>query len=352
MTSFYDEWLQYWDESERERQQARKNIHEEQLDWVETAQDHRAALLVSPETGFRTWGTSTMLGEIPPRSKTGAHSHGEEAIHIVQGSGYSVIEGVRYDWRKGSVLAIPFGAPHQHFNPTEQPVRYLSALTVHLERFVGIHRSVQLEKHGPIGVEPDAPVAPDGYAPDGNRMVLHIEDGKVRENQPTAQDVSQLPHFDPEHPLVVGDGDGMNRMLPIDAHKARVLDFMRSRERARGDMNDFAITSAEISGILTDPPREYGGMHAHMEAHLYILSGSGYSMIGDDEVAWKAGSAIHVPGPQTPHRHVNDCDEPSEMLRVAFGIRYFFEKFATREFPYLYLSVRQGYDAGQASSVT
>ena len=138
MTTFYDDWLRYWDDAERERQQARRNIHEEQLEWVETAQDHRIALLVSPETGFRTWGTSTMLTEIPGRAKSGMHSHGEEAIYVVEGAGYSVIEGTRYDWKKGSTIAVPYGAPHQHFNPNEEPVRLLSAMTIHLERFVGI----------------------------------------------------------------------------------------------------------------------------------------------------------------------------------------------------------------------
>jgi hypothetical protein len=36
------------------------------------------------------------------------------------------------------------------------------------------------------------------------------------------------------------------------------------------------------------------------------------------------------------------------MIRVAFGIRYFFEKMAKEEFPYLYYSFRQGYKPGGA----
>ena len=180
--------------------------------------------------------------------------------------------------------------------------------------------------------------------------MLHIENGTVRQNQPSAK-LEKLPDFDPDNPLVVGDGDGMNRVLPIDAHKAKVLDFMRSKERAKGNMNDFAITSAEISGILTDAPREYGGMHAHMGRSRYILSGSGYSTVGDDKVEVEARH--RHPGARTPdpHRHVNTCDEPSDMVRIAFGIRYFFEKFATREFPYLYLSMREGYKDGLAKTV-
>ena len=64
------------------------------------------------------------------------------------------------------------------------------------------------------------PVSADGMGPEGTRIVLHIENGTVRQNQPSAK-LEKLPDFDPDNPLVVGDGDGMNRVLPIDAHKAK-----------------------------------------------------------------------------------------------------------------------------------
>lgn len=343
MTTFYDKWLESWAESEAERRAARRNIHADELSWVDTEQDHRAALLISPETGFRTWGSTTMLAEIPAGGATGAHKHGEEAIYIVDGTGFSVVEGVRYDWKKGSVLAIPFGAVHQHFNLGDTPARYLSALSVDLERFVGIHRTVQISGRLAEFAAPDVPISPDGFGPEGTRIILHREQGAVRESQATA-DLTALPTFDPDHPLVVGDGDGMNHVIPIESHNAATIDFMRNRLKKRGDLNGFSITSAEISGILINAPHEYGGMHAHMEAHLYILAGEGHSDIAGEKVAWREGSAIQVQGPQTSHRHVNESDIPSEMLRVAFGIRYYFESFATREFPYLYLGVRQGYE--------
>lgn len=109
------------------------------------------------------------------------------------------------------------------------------------------------------------------------------------------------------------------------------------------DLNGFAANSQEISGTLTDPPHEYGGLHAHMEAHIYVLEGEGYSTIDGVDIPWRKGSALHIQGPQTPHRHVNTSDLPSKMLRIAPGIRYFFERFAKDEFPYLYLAPRQAY---------
>jgi quercetin dioxygenase-like cupin family protein len=78
-----------------------------------------------------------------------------------------------------------------------------------------------------------------------------------------------------------------------------------------------------------------------MEAHLYILDGVGHSIVDGESIPWKPGSAFHVPGPQTVHQHVNDGAQETSMLRVAFGIRYFFEAMAKEEFPYLYLAYRQ-----------
>lgn len=340
MANFYDNWLGMWDRSESERQAARRNIHEEELDWVETVQDQRAALLVSPETGFRTWGSTSMIAEIPPGHHTGAHKHGEEAIFIIDGTGYSVIDNVRYDWKKHSAILIPFGAVHQHFNTGTTPVRYLSVLAVHLEYFVGLQRTIQIENWGKTVTEPDVPPSENGLNPDtGHRVVLHREGATVKRHEGDGVPVlpDSVPEFDPEHPLILGDVDGMHS-LPDGFHKSEVLQYMRINK----DINDFHPQEVEISGLLTDGPHEYGGMHAHMEAHLYILQGEGYSLVNGERVPWRAGTCFQVPGPQTPHRHVNESDGPATMVRMAFGVRYFFEKVAKREFPYLYLEPRQG----------
>ena len=116
--------------------------------------------------------------------------------------------------------------------------------------------------------------------------------------------------------------------------------------------NDFEVVSTEISGILVDPPHEFGGKHAHMEAHLFTLAGEGYSEVGERNVPWKKGTAFHVQGPQTPHRHVNTSDEPMQQLRIAFGVRYFFEKLAKREYPYLFLEPGQSFLKARNVNIT
>lgn len=338
MTTFYDEWLGMWDRAEAERKAARKSIDEEELQWVETVQDSRAALVVAPETGFRTWGTVTMVAEIAPHHHTGAHKHGEESILILSGSGFSVIDNVRYDWKRHSLVNVKFGQVHQHFNMSDETVRYLSVMTPHLEHFCGLHRTIQIEPWGRTVTEPNAELSADGMGPEGDRVVLHREGAKVAAGEGDGVPVlpADMPEFDPEHPLVVGDLDGMTS-LPPGFHKSSVIQYMRIGK----DTNDVKMHTTEISGLLIDPPHEYGGMHAHMEAHLYCIRGTGYTLVDGVKVPWKPGTGFHVPGPQTPHRHVNEGDVECELVRIAFGIRYFWERAAKREFPYLYLSPRQ-----------
>lgn len=335
--TFYDEWLGLWDQAEADRASSRRSIHAEELEWVETRQDARIALVIARQTGFRTWGSETMIAEIPPGSHTGGHKHGEEAIYIVDGEGFSVVDGVRYDWRTGSSMAMPFGATHQHFNTGDTPATYLSVMSVALEAFCGLHRTQHFADHGRIDRLPDVEVSPDGLDATGRRIRLYIEDAPDLGGEKAAQaGPVDLPEISEDKPMVVGDLVGMEKLFSV--HKASLLEFMRVGK----DRNDFRVHEQEISGILVDPPYEHGGKHAHMEAHLYILDGEGYSVVGDEKVPWKKGSGLFIPGPQTPHQHVNESGVPSRMVRIASGIRYFFEKAAKDEWPYLYLQIRQG----------
>jgi quercetin dioxygenase-like cupin family protein len=355
--TFYDEWLTAWDTSEAERRAARKVIHEEELDWVRTAQDHRAALLIAPETGFRTMGTLTILAEIPVGWHTGEHKHGEEVSYVIAGSGTSVIDGTRYDWGPGSVLAIPFGARHQHFNTGDEPVRYFSVLSVHLERFAGLHRTVQFEACGPGTDLPGVPVSADGVDSSGRRIALGADgptggpagtpagDGHAGPAETLTADERALLSG---QTLVVGDIDGFHKVMHLHRTQADMRKFMRVGR----DENQFAVHEQEISAILRDPPRAYSGKHAHQEALLYVLDGFGHSVIEGETVPWHPGSALHVQGPQTVHQHFVESPAPSRMLRVSSGLRYFFEPIVKTEWPYLFISPRQAVAEGRAATAS
>ena len=65
------------------------------------------------------------------RKHSGKHRHqGGAVIFVLEGRGYSVVDGVRYDWEAGDLLLLPCkegGVEHQHFNLAEgQPCKWIA----------------------------------------------------------------------------------------------------------------------------------------------------------------------------------------------------------------------------------
>lgn len=341
MQTFYDHWLHYGDHASEERRRARKVIHEEQLEWVSTPQDARVALLVAPETGFRTWGSASLIAEIPAGWQTGEHAHGEEGIYIVDGEGFSIVNGTRYDWAKGSTLWIPFGARHQHINTGPGTARYYSYMAIHLEHFVGLAKLEQFSECGPVRRVPDVPASVTGLDEHIRRIVLRWEDAPRR----LGTEAGAPNRRRGERPL---KADAALRAQGTSNHSL-FIDFMGFADRNRQDFQNMEI---EITGILSDEPGTHGGKHAHMEATLYIIQGEGYSEVDGEKVPWKQGSCVHIQGPQTVHQHFNLGSIPSYQLRCSPGIRtHFFQKIAKERFPYLWFETRGGREVTMAKAI-
>jgi quercetin dioxygenase-like cupin family protein len=68
------------------------------------------------ETPLQHWRVFTH--EI--RTKSGRHRHqGGLVIYVLDGKGYSIVEGERIDWEKGDLVLLPLNpneVEHQHFN--------------------------------------------------------------------------------------------------------------------------------------------------------------------------------------------------------------------------------------------
>jgi quercetin dioxygenase-like cupin family protein len=270
-----------------------------------------------------------LIAEIPVGWHTGEHAHGEEAIHILHGEGFSVVNGTRYDWAKGSTLWMPFGARHQHFNTGPTVARYYSVMAPHLERFLGLHRTEQFSACGPSGSLPAAPRSPTGLDGSGLRIVLRWEEAPRRTGKEDGRSRRRL--LRRLRALALGVLAQNASAVTGPPHHSLYIDFMRHG-------TGFQNREVEISGILSDRPRTHGGKHAHMEAILYILQGEGYSIVDGEKIPWKKGTCLHIQGPQTVHQHFNTSDVDSQMLRAASGIRVkYFQHVAQERFPYLRL---------------
>ena len=75
------------------------------------------------------------------RTASGKHRHqGGLVIYVIDGTGYSVVDGERVDWQKGDLLLLPLrekGVEHQHFNTDpEKPAVWMAFINQYLQDYV------------------------------------------------------------------------------------------------------------------------------------------------------------------------------------------------------------------------
>ena len=83
---------------------------------------------VEPKDGI-TQTFHIHLEEYGPGGKSQKHGHvNEAAFYILDGVGYEIHDGVRYDWKAGDVAIVHNNCVHQHFNA--DPVKPARALVI------------------------------------------------------------------------------------------------------------------------------------------------------------------------------------------------------------------------------
>lgn len=122
--------------------------------------DWRAAL-VDDAVGFHTRLMGMYVQQLPPDCHTETHRHGEAIVYVLSGSGYTIADGKRYDWRQGDCIFVQPGVWHQHFNP--DPKRYSQHLTVNIFPLQNrtIHKVIVEAKNDPPS-EPGRALPDDG----------------------------------------------------------------------------------------------------------------------------------------------------------------------------------------------
>ena len=309
MGDFYSDWLRASARVAAAVERSPVVARGRDVEWISTPQDARAAMLIGDAAGFPTQGTALVVAEIPAGSRTGRHVHGEEAIHILAGTGFSVIGGARYDWKPGTTLHVPYRAEHQHVNTGDVPASYLSALTQDLDFAVKLGRLEQLDERGEGdgGLQHRYPAEESQFAADGRRIALHLEDALDEKARRLAGHA---------HPTRKDKG----------AHRhAGIWILMGGSESPSEETNGFRAKAAAMTNIFEETPHSSSHKHTHTEAMLYVLEGRGYSVIDGKRFDWEQGDAVHVPPRMTEHEHFNDSDARTRTLRIEFGIRYFYE---------------------------
>jgi quercetin dioxygenase-like cupin family protein len=104
-------------------------IHEHDRPWRdekahghEDASPHsRARWMLGPgDDPFLTQSIQSHFVEIDPGGSNGGHGHqNEAAFYIIEGRGYEIHDGKRYDWQQGDLVVVHNDSRHQHFNASQ-----------------------------------------------------------------------------------------------------------------------------------------------------------------------------------------------------------------------------------------
>ena len=189
---------------------------------------------------FLTQTLQVHFVQLPPRSSNHGHGHqNEAAFYILEGNGYEVHDGERYDWATGDLVLVHTDSVHRHFNPYDEQATALVMKAKCAWMYLGL---IQQGRSGPLA---DA----DKY---GERV-----------------DWSQIwtPGVEKRR-KVVKQAETTWETTPLG--KVRVL--------SSPDTTDVRTFSVDVFE-LEIPAGSRSGKRWHMaDEILYVLGGSGYSL--------------------------------------------------------------------------
>ncbi|MEO7743519.1 MAG: cupin domain-containing protein [Usitatibacter sp.] len=101
---------------------------------------------VEPKDGI-TQTFHLHMEEYGPGARSQKHGHvNEAAFYILDGDGYEVHDGIRYDWHAGDVAIVHNNCVHQHFNASStRPARALVIKTKPMYMFMNMLFQHQVE---------------------------------------------------------------------------------------------------------------------------------------------------------------------------------------------------------------
>jgi quercetin dioxygenase-like cupin family protein len=349
---FYGDWLAASERNALDVERSPIVARGRDAVWIETPNEHRIAMLIGNHVGFPTNGTNLCTVVVPVGQHTGRHRHGEEAIHILRGSGFVVVAGRRYDFHDGTTIHIPYMDDHQVFNTGDIDVEYVSASTMDLDLFIKLGRLEQLETKGANGPDVDArfPAEDGQFDVLDRRIALHLEDAPNEADRQRAKKAAQGSagqhdghahahgnasdgghgdHSSHGHESASDDGPkpGERLIKSTNPHRhGAIYNLMGGGESKSELRNGFTALTAAMTQIFEEVPHTSSHCHTHTEAVLYVLEGVGFSEIDGQHYDWEAGDAVQIPPKMTRHEHFNPSDGRTRTLRIEFGIRYFYEQ--------------------------
>lgn len=224
-------------------------------------------------TGWYDFGNTVVgwgLTEILPGCSGPMHRQlCESTMFVLDGTGYTIVNGRKYEWEKGDVLFVPLFAWHQHCNSGKEAARCVRMSTAPLFEFLGVYREETL-------------CPPSSW---------ELAD---RESGPLGKVLIKREQW-------LAEGCWKQGRI--------------GQRFALFDFNYRIPTSPKRVACRIEPGRKHDEMHRHAsEAQIFIYQGSGFSTLNHVRVDWEAGDVIRPPL-YAWHQHTNTGAVPVIWLK-------------------------------------
>lgn len=251
-------------------------------------QSHTAWMLGPGDDPFLTQTLQVHFVELEPGGANHGHGHQNEAcFYILEGKGYEIHDGVRYDWEQDDFAIVHTDCVHKHYN-ADPDVRALALVMKAKCTWMAMGMWQQGRS---------APFTAEGYGPRQDWSKLWTPGATQKKKVVKKSDT----HWEDTR-------DGHVRIIS-------------SSDRTDVRTNSVDVYQQEIA------PGGASAKHWHMaDEAVYVMKGRGHSLHWDVEAEiadkyyarvqekpsrWEfnAGDLAYVPQ-NTVHQHVNDGDEP------------------------------------------
>jgi gentisate 1,2-dioxygenase len=273
--------------------------------------------LVDPKLGFnqraiRLWVNFAGIAEEGWAGwKELGHRHLIDAvIHILRGFGYSIIDGVRYDWGPGDFICVPTFAWHRHVNLSDEPVQYVAGTTTPYSQSLGvaIHEDERYPEYWVFAqksVEARTTLIPGAAELPGSQSVAAFQG-----DQPLASYLY-------EQQVEFAAAEEHRRRAGRVVVRGSELQFGSTRMGSLAYVVDprLGFNVRVMSTVVAEiPPGKRSGAHRHLYEEVnYVLAGEGHSIVEDHRYDWKTGDALCIPV-FAWHQHFSTGSEPARIL--------------------------------------